>query len=321
MKIAIIKLSALGDIVHASIVLQFIKKNIKHSHISWVVDEKFSEILINHEDIDELIKLPLKNKKFKKSLKILQNTHDFDIAIDLQGLLKSAIVGRILCKNLVGFDTNSIREKIACWFYAKTFFVDYGENIIIRNLTLVSKALGFCFEQSEILQKKPCFLNLKKASVKNEPKKILICIGSSWKSKIYPKQLYVKLINMLSEFEIFLCYSNEFEKNEVSFIASHSKAQILPKMNLQDLALKLNEFDLIIGSDSGISHLAFAQNLASITLFGNTPHQRNTFQTSINKTLHVKTINPRKLDKLDDCIKLIKPEDIASLTKEMLCKN
>ncbi len=318
MKIVIVKLSALGDIVHGSIVLQFIKAHIKDANITWVVDERFAGILESHEHIDKLIKIKLKDKKFKQSYQILKKAGHFDIAIDFQGLLKSAIIGRILCENLVGFDKNSIREKIATFFYKKSFFVDYNENIILRNLNLASKALGFGFNENEILEKKPCFLNLKKATPTNQPKKILIAIGSSWKSKMYPKDLHIKFIDLLDDFDIFLCYGNESEKLEAEFIASRSKAKILPKMKLQSLALKLNEFNLIIGSDSGISHLAFAQNIPSITLFGPTPHQRNTYTTPINKTLHVKKINPKKLNKNDDCIKLIKPKDIANLAKELL---
>ena len=70
MKIAIIRLSALGDIIHTSIVVQFIKKHFKDAKISWFVDEKFSSIVHLLDGVD-VIALPLKDKKFIKSFLVL----------------------------------------------------------------------------------------------------------------------------------------------------------------------------------------------------------------------------------------------------------
>lgn len=321
MKIAIIKLSALGDIVHGSIVLQFIKKHIPNSSIHWVCDERFADILNNHEHIDKLIKVKLKDKKFKESFRILKEAkkNDYDIAIDFQGLLKSAIVGRILCKNVVGFDKKSTREGIASLFYKKSFAIAYGENIIIRNLKLASLALNFELTKKQIENKIPCFENLKKQTPKNEPKKIMITVGSSWKSKIYPTPLHVEFINLLKDYEIYLSYGNEFEKELTYEISSKTHAKILEKTSLTNVILKMNEFDLIIGPDSGITHLAWAQNIPSITLFGPTPSHRNTYQSKKNVIIDSgKEIDARNLDKFDDCIKMIDPKLIAKKAEEIL---
>lgn len=86
LKIAIVKLSALGDIVHAAIVLQFIKKHYPNAHITWLVDARFASLLKDHPLIDELVVLPLK-QSFKQSYKILKTLGKFDKVIDLQGLL------------------------------------------------------------------------------------------------------------------------------------------------------------------------------------------------------------------------------------------
>ena len=53
MKIVIVKLSALGDIIHAMVVLQYIKKYNKEIEIDWVVDEAYKDLLFNHPDIDK----------------------------------------------------------------------------------------------------------------------------------------------------------------------------------------------------------------------------------------------------------------------------
>lgn len=322
MKIAIIKLSALGDIIHASIVLQFIKKHIPNALIDWICEERFSEILQNHEHINSVISINLKEKKIRKTYKILKEAkkNGYDVAIDLQGLLKSAIVARLVCKNVAGFDKNSIRERLATIFYTQKLSADYSRNIILRNLDLVSNTLGFAFTCKEIDAKKPCFLRLKKeVCAKKEKKSILITIGSSWQSKMYPFDLHVQLVWLLKEFAIFLVYGSLNEKKIAQAIAQNSHATLLDKMTLGELFLKMNDFDLIIGPDSGITHMAWAQNLPSITIYGPTPSHRNSYQTKQNAVVDCgRKIDAKNINKDNNCIQEIKPEVIEKLAREIL---
>ena len=73
MKIAIVKLSALGDIVHAMVVLQFIKNHYPKIEIDWVVEKDFKELLESHPDINKVHVVNIKNAKKKKSLYLLLN--------------------------------------------------------------------------------------------------------------------------------------------------------------------------------------------------------------------------------------------------------
>ena len=123
LKIAIVKLSALGDIVHAAVVLQFIKKYYPNAHITWLVDTRFASLLKDHPLIDELVVLPLK-QSFKQSYKILKTLGKFDKVIDLQGLFKSAVVAKIIGKQTYGFSRESVKEKIAARLYRHKFKID-----------------------------------------------------------------------------------------------------------------------------------------------------------------------------------------------------
>ncbi|NLY03440.1 MAG: lipopolysaccharide heptosyltransferase I [Campylobacter sp.] len=322
-QICIVKLSAFGDIVHASIILQFIKANIKDAQISWVCEERFSDLLQSHELIDTLITLNLKEGKFKNSLKALKNSPKFDIVIDMQGLIKSAIISRILSKNVVGFDRKSIRESAASLLYKRKISSNYSTNIVLRNLTLVSKALNFSFNQSEILNKQICFkYKYDKSSnleLSCDKKRILIAVGSSIKAKIYPQDNQIKLINSLSQYEIWLLAIGEFEENLAKNLANKTKAKILPTMSLSEFASNISKFDLVIGGDTGPTHLAWAQNTPSITLFGYTPHYRNAYITKQNLVLDSgKNIDALNLNKNDYCIAEISPETIALKAKDLL---
>jgi len=97
MKIAIVKLSALGDIVHSMIVLQFIKKQYPKSEVDWFVEKRFKGILENNPHINQIQQINLKSAKesksfflFWKELRKIRKLGKYDLVIDMQGLIKSA---------------------------------------------------------------------------------------------------------------------------------------------------------------------------------------------------------------------------------------
>ncbi|MDP2894250.1 MAG: glycosyltransferase family 9 protein, partial [Sulfurimonas sp.] len=145
MKICIVKLSAMGDIIHAMVALQFIKEELPHAVVDWVVESAFADVLKNNPHVDNILPINLKSIKKKKSeifsqYKILKSysKNGYDIVIDAQGLLKSAIVSRIIgAKVIAGFDKSSIREGIASLFYNKKIHIAYDANTIDRNATVI----------------------------------------------------------------------------------------------------------------------------------------------------------------------------------------
>ncbi|WP_103604325.1 lipopolysaccharide heptosyltransferase I [Campylobacter concisus] len=316
LKIAIVKLSALGDIVHAAIVLQFIKKHYPNAHITWLADTRFASLLKDHPLIDELVVLPLK-QSFKQSYKILKTLGKFDKVIDLQGLFKSAIVAKIIGKQTYGFSRESVKEKIAARLYRYKFKIDYNENIIIRNLALVAFALNFSFEASEILEKVPCFEASEIYKNESGKKRVLIAAFASEESKIYNK--FKDVIRLLEEREIYLCYGSESEKVRAEAIISGTSAKLLEKLNIKEMISFITSCDLVIGNDSGLTHLAWAMNKPSITLFGNRPSHRNAYITDKNLVIDMgKQIDARSIDKNDFCIREIFPETIANFAKRLL---
>ena len=318
--IAVIKLSALGDIVHAVVILQFIEKRLPKAKITWFADAKFSEILFLCPQISRVVSLPLKNGEYKKSLELVTSAKQegkFDYVIDLQGLLKSAAVTKLLGKNSYGFDKFSAKEPLAALFYRHKFSCDYGENIILRNLGLTAFALGFSFSEDEILAKQPCF-SASQSKFESSKKKILIAPFASEPSKIYDK--FGDVIALLDEpqNEIFVCFNGENEEKKAINLIKNSNAKLL-NLNLKELVSFISSCDLVIGNDSGVTHIAWAQNRPSIALFGNRPAERNAFASPINLTLDAgKKIDAKKIDKSDFCVRDIAPQSIANAAKRLL---
>ena len=329
-RIAIIKLSAMGDIIHAMVALQYIKKQYPNLKIDWFVESAFAGILENNPDINEIIKLDLKSiKKDKKEIinqiKLIKKyeKNSYDLVIDAQGLIKSAIVSFFLGKNRVGFSKNSTREKLASFFYTKKVDIAYDKNAIERNVKVLSQALNFEITKDDILNKKP-FLFYKNENeviyeyLSKDKKNVLFVIGASWPSKMYSKEKFAKIINNLDE-NCLITWGNEAEKDIADFIANISKAKVLPKLDLNSLKAIMSKVDLVIGNDTGPTHMAWALNIPSITLFGNTPGYRNTYITNTNKIIESKSIvNPFKLDRNDFSIKEIDENEIINTAKGLL---
>lgn len=318
MYIAIVKLSALGDIVHAMIVLQHIKTAFPQAHIDWFVEERFAAILEHNPHLRNIYTVKLKGQKkalwneYQKLKNIAHNNH-YDIIIDLQGLIKSAIVARILGKDCVGFDKHSLRESLAAWFYKTTYAIDYSENVIKRNLLLVSKALSFPIESFDHTE--PFLFSNTHSDIYPT---LLIVVGSSWQSKVYPKEHFITIIRALNV-PTYLSWGNEQEKADAKFIVSHSHAVMLPVLTLNELKAIIRNSALVIGGDSGPTHMAWALKRPSITIFGPTPSWRNALTTSINRTIDCGIpIDAKHLNKNGMCIQTIQPEKIISLAKELL---
>lgn len=329
-RIAIIKLSAMGDIIHAMVALQYIKKQYPNLQIDWFVETAFAPILENNPDINQIIKLDLKSikkdkKKIINQIKLIKKyeKNSYDLVIDAQGLIKSAIVSFFLGKNRVGFSKNSTREKLASFFYTKRVDIAYDKNAIERNVKILSQALNFEITKDDILNKKP-FLFYKNENeviyeyLSKDKKNVLFVIGASWPSKMYSKEKFAKIINNLGE-NCLVTWGNETEKDIANFIANISKAKVLPKLDLNSLKAIMSKVDLVIGNDTGPTHMAWALNISSITLFGNTPGYRNTYITNTNKIIESKSIvNPFKLDRNDFSIKEIDENEIINTAKGLL---
>jgi len=330
MRIAIVKLSALGDIIHAMVALQFIKQSLPDSSIDWIVEEGFKDILINNPDIDAIhtvnIKKAKKNRSFAllfQELKRLRKLPKYDVVIDAQGLIKSAIVARAIpSKQTFGFDKHSLRESFAARFYSETCSMGYDENIIKRNVFVVSSALGFAISEADILDKKPfLYSNSKKVAIpaKNRKLNVAFIPGASFKSKIYPVEKYIQLANELDANIIILWGSLEEKLMADQIHAGSENSSVASQLTLDELKLVISQVDLVIGGDTGPTHMAWALNIPSITLFGSTPGYRNTYTTDINRVIESESkVDPYKIDKNDFSIAAIKVTDIVKKAKQYL---
>ncbi|NHA71356.1 lipopolysaccharide heptosyltransferase I [Helicobacter pylori] len=328
MKIAIVRLSALGDIIVSAVFLAAIKERFTDAQIEWFVDERFSAILEHSPYIDKLHPIALKSAlKTFNPLKIFKlfkslRAYEYDIVIDMQGLVKSALITQMLkAPKKVGFDYASAREGLSAFFYSQKVSIAYNEPVLKRNFTLLSHALNL--PKKEISQglssrakafsyqpsPKINALNLNQ----NKPK-ILFVLETSKINKTYPTERFKELALMLENFQICLLWHANEEKAITLYHALKHQCDILllPKLTLNEVKALLFKMDVIIGGDTGITHLAWALQKPSITLYGNTPMERFKLESPINVSLtgnsnanyHKKDFSIQNIDpkKIKECV-------------------
>ena len=330
MKIAIVRLSAMGDIVHSMIALQFIKQKYPDCQIDWLVEQGFAGLLNYNPDIANILTVHLKSLKQNKSAIFQEITkirhyaaNNYDFVIDAQGLIKSAVTARLLGKKTAGFDKNSVREKQAAWFYDVKVNSAYDNNTIDRNATVLSEPLGFRITHEDILNKQPfLFYQNENPVIYNylspAQKNIILVIGSTWESRNYPAEKFVAIANALQQ-NCLVIWGNEAEQQKANWMAEQSSyIKVMPRLDLNSLKALIAQADLLIGNDTGPTHIAWGLNRPSITIFGPTPISR-VYQTDINKVIKsASVVNPYKLNKQDFSICDIDEEQIIMMASALL---
>ena len=330
MKIAIIKLSALGDIVHAMIVLQFINKQYPKSEVDWFVEKRFKRVLENNPHINQIHQVSLKSVNKSKSLFLIwkelrkiRKLSKYDLVIDMQGLLKSALIAQKIPSNLtLGFDKDSLRESLAAKFYNQTYKIDYAKNVIERNLAVVEYAIKLPIKKEDIYHKLPFLYSSREYSfdcISIAKNTVLLIPGASYHSKIYPVEQYARLTKQIDA-NFLVIWGNEEEKllaEQIKLISPN--VNVMNKLSIDKLISLITQVNLVIGSDTGPTHMAWALNIPSITLFGPTPGYRNTLVTKINRIIESESeVNPYKINKKDFSINSIKVSDIVEISKHLL---
>ena len=321
----------MGDIIHAMVALQYIKKSKPNIEIDWIVEQGFKQVLEHNPHIDNILTVNLKAIKkdklalFKEIKKIkTYATNNYDLVIDAQGLLKSAITSKLLGKNIAGFSKASIREGVASYFYGQKVEIAYDANTIDRNAKVMSEPLNLEISSQMILDKAPFLFydenNALDEYLSKEKKNIIFIIGSTWESRNYPKEKFLEVANHLKE-NVLVAWGSEEEREKALWLeANSSYMRALPKINLNALKAIIAKSDLLIGNDTGPTHMAWALNIPSITIFGPSPVNR-VYQTPINRVIKSKSeVNHYKLNKNDFSIQKIASHKVILMAKELLVR-
>ena len=181
----------------------------------------------------------------------------------------------------------------------------------------ISKRFSIVFN-GEIYNYKEIALKLIKAGFydfnKDSDTSVLLAAIDKWGLN----QTIPKLVGMIA----FALWGNENERaiaNEIKHQSANINVNVLEALSFDALISLINQVDLVIGADTGPTHMAWALNIPSITLFGPTPGLRNTYITKINKVIESDSVvNPRKINKNDYSIKDISVNHVVKISEFLL---
>ena len=272
----------MGDIVQA---LPAVSDAIAHNpdiKFDWVVDRTFAEVPRWHPAINKLI--ISNHRQWKKNFK--QHWHEhaiqkfyhelraekYDLIIDAQSNLKSALITKLARGYKVGVDRASVHEYGAQFAYNKKVYIDKNEHHIMRIRKLFAAAFGYEFSDTT-----PdfCIQNFAfPACETNLPEKFFFFApNASRANKLWPVAHWQEMVNLLQqeyhEHKIVIPWYSEVEKARVELIAhNNTNIVLIGKCSIGFKAYAIQRATACISTDTGLAHIAGALDTPNITLYG-----------------------------------------------------
>ena len=292
MNILIVKLSAIGDVIHTLPSLAELRKLFPDAHITWVVEEAAADLVINHPYLDKVIiskrkswlhdfqngriQRPLREiKSFIKELR----ARPYDLVIDFHGLLKSALIVFFSGgKRKLGYAS---LQELSGLFYNEKIFEDMNKHAVDRYLDFPGY-LGAKKGQAEFVlpsngeteAKSQLFLHKYNLADK---KYIAINPVAYWETKLWDNEKFARLADLIAarlRMNVVFTGSEKPALDKIISLMDSKAINLGGETSLLDLAYLYKKALLLITTDSGPMHLAAAVGTKVIALFGPTDPQR-----------------------------------------------
>ena len=279
MRILIVKLSSFGDIIHSMPALTDLKRARPDVEVDWLVEEGYATLVARHPGVARVHAVALRRLRWppsrwpalvrhRRALKKTLRARRYDLAIDAQGLVKSAVLARLAGTPIVGFDAATAREPAAARFYTRRLTLGGHPHIVEQLRRFFAEALGYVLPSAE------GSAGLPRSNVAPAERHGLVVTAASWPTKLWPEERWRALVERIvaTGNRVSLPWGSEAERARAEGIAAGiERATVLPRRYSSDeLADLAATADFAVGLDTGVSHLAAAFDVPGVTLFGPT---------------------------------------------------
>lgn len=262
-RILVVRLGAMGDVLHALPAVASLKQSYPHHKLTWVIEPKWAPLLEGNPFVDQIELLDRSDVRAVLALRRRLREARFDFAIDLQGLLKSALVAAAARpERIFGFDRSELREPIAGLFYSHSM-KSQTAHVVDRNLELVESAGA-----NNVVRLFPIPAG-RPEGVLPTGDFVLANPLAGWASKQWPLENYAGLAELLKR-ECALDLVLNVPAATASVAGTHLHVSALP-----GLIHATRRAVAVIGVDSGPMHLAAALGKPGVAIFGPTDAARN----------------------------------------------
>lgn len=293
MRILIVKLSAIGDIIHALPALAAIRENLPDAEISWIAETRSAEILRGNAMVDELIEVDtrmLRGSGFVKNFRRAAGSQlrtlrgkKVDIALDLQGLLKSAIIAKLSgAERRYGFDKENLREPAGRMLLTDSVQIPEFTHVIRKNLLLASAALDIEMPAEmkfPITTESTHRAEAERIADEANGKFAILNPGGGWVTKLWAAEKYGELADRIAEeFGLTPVITGGPGDGElVSKVLANSRSgrAFAASPTLKGFYEAAKFAKIYIGGDTGPTHLAAAAGTPIVGIFGPTEWWRN----------------------------------------------
>ena len=330
-RIAIIRLSSLGDIVHTLPAFQALRKEFPEARITWIAEPAGAALLGNFPGIDQALVFDLKSRpglvaRVMYLARFIRRWRgQFDLLLDFQGLLKSALLAFLLGGLRLGFCRRNARESMAALFYSRRAPVFPEErHVIHKNLHLLS-LVGIMtvlveYPQNDWAPSARLAGILEKEGLGREGW-IVLNVGGGWPSKLLSEAQWLQIARGLEGSRpLVMLWGNEREKAEAEAVARQCSAHLAPFMEFDDLIFFIARARLVISSDTLALHLADMVRTPVVGVFGPTSPGRNGPLLPASSVVHRKLgcsfCYRRECDTMN-CLRDIVIEDIIEAAKKI----
>jgi lipopolysaccharide heptosyltransferase I len=279
MNILIVRLGSLGDLVHALPAVSALRQAYPDARIDWLVDDVHREFLEIVPVLTSTVPLRARTAAAWLEVRRALRAQRYDVALDFQGLLKSAALARLSgAARVVGFDAEAARESAAAWFYTERQSGGEGGHVIDKNLALVA-ALGVTAATKEFPLRRVDSPALAALRARGLDRFALLNGGAAWPNKRWPADRFGRLAAWLRDrhglTSVVVWGPGETELAQAIAAASSGAAVVAPETRIADLVALGRAAALMVSGDTGPTHIAAAVGTPVVALFGPTNPRRN----------------------------------------------
>jgi lipopolysaccharide heptosyltransferase I len=333
-RIALIKPSALGDIIHALPVLTALRRRFPKAHIAWIINRSYEPLLAGHPDLDQI--LPFDRQAIRSgfwgatigTLSFLRRLRkeNFDLTIDLQGLLRSGIMTLATgAPRRVGL---SCAREGSRWFYTDVVPADTeGIHALERNWRMAEAfAAGSQDKQFRLSIDEEAKQWLKEELHGYARPWLAVGVGARWQTKRWPPEHFAELLRRAQKrfggTVLFVGREDESALAKKTMAMLEGPAcDFSGRTTLPQLAALLNEADLMLANDTGPLHLAAALGRPVLAPYTCTQARRHgpfgQLDRAVETTIWCRGSYRRRCHRLE-CMDELEPDRLWPILFEML---
>ena len=324
----IVRLGALGDLIHTLPAAAALRRTFPQARIDWIVDVRHRELLDLVPVIDRRIAIHTSSAaSLIAAVRKLRRTR-YDMALDFQGLIKSAILARLSgAVEVVGFPTPLLRERAASLFYTERAGVEaahvIGKNLSMLKAVGVSQPMPMEFPLDDRRPEAAVAVR-QRLGIGPADRFGIINPGAAWPNKRWPAVYFAEVAAALKQRlglpSIVLWGPGEERLAQDVVDAAHGSAAVSPQTSLADLVSLTKAAVVMVSGDTGPMHIAGAVGTPLVGIFGPTDPDRNGPWASRDRTASrfdvCRCHYERQCHEKQWCLLDISPRDVIDLVEQ-----